>query len=129
MTPPVSIRRRPTIRNENSIETVLPELNNNKNHRWGVNWSRHTKHLFAGKITKDDKINVTSKVGKKSECVKIRGDENGKKSMEKISKKQLEKILAEHILWRKGIGGAKANLFRTDLSGTDLSGIDLSGAD
>ena len=72
-TPRFLIPPGPTIRNENSIETVLPELNNNKNHRWGVNWSRHKKNLFAGKITKDDKINVTSKVGKKSECVKIRG--------------------------------------------------------
>ena len=32
-----------------------------------------------------------------------------KKSMKKISTKQLKKILSEHMLWRKGIGESKAD--------------------
>ena len=51
-----------------------------------------------------------------------------KKSMKKISTKQLEEILAEHRLWLTGKGGKRADLSETDLYGSNLSGADLSGA-
>ena len=41
----------------------------------------------------------------------------------------IEKILADHALWLRGEGGARADLSRADLSGADLSGADLTRAD
>ena len=52
---------------------------------------------------------------------------------------ELQKTLADHVLWLQGAGGARAdlsgadlrsaNLRSADLSGANLSGADLSGAD
>ena len=40
---------------------------------------------------------------------------------------QLREILAQHARWRRGEGGARANLSRADLCGADLSRANLSG--
>ena len=40
----------------------------------------------------------------------------------------LEKILAEHALWLRGDGGAKANLSGADLRSANLCNADLRGA-
>jgi hypothetical protein len=38
-------------------------------------------------------------------------------------------VLAQHKLWRAGIGGKRANLAGANLAGADLAGADLAGAD
>ena len=45
-----------------------------------------------------------------------------------ITIQDLPRILADHVLWLRDEGGARANLYRADLSGAGLSGADLSGA-
>jgi uncharacterized protein YjbI with pentapeptide repeats len=44
-------------------------------------------------------------------------------------RERLPEILAEHAKWRRGEGGAHADLSGANLSRADLSGADLSGAD
>ncbi|QDP66959.1 MAG: hypothetical protein Unbinned3138contig1000_1 [Prokaryotic dsDNA virus sp.] len=41
---------------------------------------------------------------------------------------ELKTILAGHVLWLRGEGGARANLSGANLSGANLSGANLSGA-
>src|SRR3990167_4905813 len=49
--------------------------------------------------------------------------------MNKITQKELNKILKKHIMWLNNKkGGERANLSGADLSGADLSGLNLSKA-
>ena len=45
-----------------------------------------------------------------------------------MDKKQLDKILANHQLWRGGDGGERANLDGANLEGANLDGAKLAGA-
>lgn len=46
-----------------------------------------------------------------------------------MTKDQLDKILADHKLWRAGKGSARANLTNADLNGVNFTGADLRNAD
>jgi uncharacterized protein YjbI with pentapeptide repeats len=46
-----------------------------------------------------------------------------------VKKEKLDRILADHKLWLRGSGGARANLAGADLTGANLAGANLAGAD
>ena len=47
----------------------------------------------------------------------------------KMTRQELDKILADHLLWINDDGGERANLSGANLSDANLSGADLSGAE
>ena len=49
--------------------------------------------------------------------------------MDKITKRQLQKVLEQHKKWLSGDGGHEVDLHGVDLHEADLRGVDLRGVD